>query len=54
MEKENSGHLRAAILPLFFGLGLTLVGFERSWLTADFESNFLRRKFDSHALFGCR
>jgi hypothetical protein len=51
MEKENSGHLRAAILSLFFGLGLTLAGFERSLLTADFESNFLRRKFDSVALF---
>lgn len=27
MEKENSGHPRAAGLSLFFGLGLTLVFF---------------------------
>jgi hypothetical protein len=42
MEKENSGYPRAARVSLFFGLGLTVVGFERSRLTADFESDFLR------------
>jgi hypothetical protein len=27
MEKENSGYPRAAGVPLFFGLGLTMVFF---------------------------
>ena len=27
VEKESSGHLRAATVPLFFGLGLALVSF---------------------------